>query len=116
LESLALAKQILSTDLPRAADLIKTYEPVVDIDTTSLPAAEEVLAWTSHEFVGRLEHNPSCPLYDPQLRQFLHVSFPVAAEMGSRFTDALEANAATIHRRVRSNLLAKHILPLFAEE
>jgi hypothetical protein len=110
---LALAKEILVTALPRATELIKPYAPVVDIVPSSLPTAEEVRAWTSNEFVGRLEHNPSCPLYDPQLRQFLHVSFPVAAEMGSRFTDALEANAAIIHRRVRSNLLEKHILPLF---
>jgi hypothetical protein len=112
---LTLAKEILVSALPRAAELIKPYAPVVDIDTASLPTAEEVQAWTSRDFVGRLVHDQSCPLYDPQLRQFLHVSFPIAAEMGSRFTDALEANAAIIHRRVRSNLLEKHILPLFLE-
>jgi hypothetical protein len=44
------------------------------------------------------------------------VSFRVAAEMGSRFTDALKANAASISRRVRSNLLDKHILAVFPPE
>lgn len=112
-EGLRIAKHIYATALPRAVDLIQPYAPVVDIDPATLPAASEVEAWTAEEFVGRLEHNASSPLYDPQFRQFLHVSFRVAAEMGPRFTDALEANAAIVNRRVRANLLDKHILPLF---
>jgi tagaturonate epimerase len=112
-EGLRIAKDIYAAALPRAVDLIQPYAPVVDIDPATLPADSEVEAWTAGEFVGRLEHNQSSPLYDPQFRQFLHVSFRVAAEMGARFTDALEANAAIVNRRVRANLLDKHILPLF---
>jgi tagaturonate epimerase len=112
-EGLRIAKDIYAAALPRAVDLIQPYAPVVDIDPATLPADSEVEAWTAEEFVGRLEHNQSSPLYDPQFRQFLHVSFRVAAEMGARFTDALEANAAIVNRRVRANLLDKHILPLF---
>jgi len=115
-EGLVIAKDIYTTALPLAAELIKPYAPVVDIDAATLPTAAEVAGWTSKDFVERLEHNQSCPLYNPQLRQFLHVSFRVAAEMGSRFTDALKANAASISRRVRSNLLNKHILAVFPPE
>jgi hypothetical protein len=114
-EGLRIAKDIYAAALPRAVDLIQPYAPVVDIDPATLPAASEVETWTAQEFVGRLEHNPSSPLYDPQFRQFPHVSFRVAAEMGPRFTDALEANAAIVNRRVRANLLDKHILPLFPQ-
>jgi hypothetical protein len=99
-KGLDLAKEILITALPHAADLIKPYAPVLAIATASLPTAGEVAAWISTEFVELLEHNPACPLYDPQLHQFIHVSFPVAAEMGSHFTNALKANAAIINRSV----------------
>lgn len=112
-EGLRLAKDIYNAALPRAVDLIKPYAPVVEIEPSTLPSATEVEAWTAEEFVGRLEHNQSSPLYDPQFRQFLHISFRVAAEMGPRFTDALEANSVIVNRRVRANLLDKHILPLF---
>ena len=115
-EGLAIAKEIYTTALPKAVELIKPYAPVVDIDTVTLPTAAEVAGWTSKDFVERLEHNQSSPLYNPQFRQFLHVSFRVAADMGSLFTDALKANADAISRRVRSNLLHKHILAVFPPE
>jgi hypothetical protein len=43
----------------------------------------------------------------------MHVSFKVAGDMKSRFTDALKTSAPVIARRVRDNLLKKHIEPLF---
>jgi hypothetical protein len=33
--------------------------------------------------------------------------------MGTRYTDALKANCGIVGRRVRDNLLKKHIEPLF---
>jgi len=112
-EGLLVAKEIFANSLPRAGELIAPYKPVVDIDVPGLPSIAEVSAWTSEEFVSRIEHNQACEKYNPQLRQFLHVSFKIAAEMGGRFTTALEKNAAIIGERVRDNLLKKHIKPLF---
>jgi len=112
-EGLRIAKDTYATALPRAVELIKPYGPVVEIAPATLPSAAEVEGWTAEEFVARLEHNQSSPHYDPQFRQFLHVSFRIAAEMGPRFTEALEANAAIVNCRVRANLFDKHILPLF---
>lgn len=112
-EGLLIAKEIFAKSVARAEELIAPYKPVVDIDIQSLPSGAEVSAWTSEEFVSRLEHNQACAEYNPQLRQFLHVSFKVAAEMGSRFTIALENNAEVIGARVRTNLLENHIKPLF---
>ena len=37
----------------------------------------------------------------------------IAAEMGSRYTDALKANEAIIARNVTTNLFDRHILPIF---
>ena len=111
--ALDLAKDIYATALPRAEELIKPYAPVVDIDIATLPSTETVRGWSTTQFLAALDHNQSCPSYDPQFRQFLHVSFKIAAETGARFADALRLHREVIGRRVRRNLLEKHIAPLF---
>ncbi len=110
---LAIAKEIYAGALPRAAELIAPYGPVVDIVVAELPSVETVAGWSSAEFVAALDHVPSCPAYDRQFRQFVHVSFRIAAEMGSRFTDALGEHRGVVGRRVHDNLLRRHIEPLF---
>ena len=112
--ALDIAKDIYAAALPRAVELIKPYEPVVDIDVPSLPSAEAVRGWTSAQFLAALDHDQSCPGYNRQLRQFIHVSFKIAAEMGPRFAGALAAHREVVARRVRDNLLNNHIEPLFA--
>lgn len=112
-DGLALAKEIYAGALGQAAELIAPYAPVVEIDVPSLPSVDAVAAWTAEEFVGALDHTPGCPAYNPQFRQFIHVSFKVAAAMGARFTDALRARRAAVGARVRGNLLHKHLEPLF---
>ncbi len=112
-DALEIARDIYATALPRAEELIKPYAPVVDINVPELPSAETVHNWTSEQFLAALDHNQSCPDYNPQLRQFIHVSFKIAAEMGPRFSEALVKHRAVIAGRVRDNLLKKHIEPLF---
>ena len=112
-DGLAIAKDIYAAALPNAGELIKPYAPVVDIETSKLPSIETVRGWTSQDFVEALNHDASCPKYDYQFRQFIHVSFKVAADMGARYIDALKANRGIVGRRVRDNLLKKHIEPLF---
>lgn len=113
-DALDIAKDIYAAALPRAEELIKPYAPVVDINIPTLPTAEAVRGWTSAQFLAALDHDPSCPDYNPQFRQFLHVAFKIAAEMGPRFADALMTHREVIARRVKDNLLKKHIEPLFA--
>ena len=112
-EGLNVAKDIYAAALPRAQELITPYAPVVDIDVATLPSVESVRMWTPAQFVAAAEHDQACPGYDPQFRQFLHVSFKIAAQMGPRFRDALQEHRAIIARRVTANLLGKHIIPLF---
>ncbi len=112
-EGLEIAKDIYRKALPRAAELIAPYAPVVDIDVESLPTLATVDAWTPSDYVAALSHEASCPAYDRQFRQFIHVSFKIAAEMGARYTDGLRANREIIARRVTGNLLHRHIEPLF---
>lgn len=112
-EGLALASEIYARAHTRAEELIKPYAPVVDIDIARLPRVEDVKAWDSKRYLAALVHDQSCPLYDLQFRQFIHVSFKVAAEIGAPFLIGLETHAKTVARRVKDNLLQKHIQPLF---
>jgi tagaturonate epimerase len=112
-EGLEIAKDIYAAAFPHAEALIQPYAPVVDIEIPKLPSIETVRAWTSQDFVEALNHDSSCPKYNREFRQFIHVAFKVAAGMGTRYTDALKANREIIGRRVHDNLLKRHIEPLF---
>lgn len=112
-EGLQIAKDIYTGALPRAGDLIAPYAPVVDIEVAKLPRPEEVAGWDARKFAAVLRHDPACPDYDRQFRQFIHVSFKVAAGMGARYTDALKKHRESIARNVTHNLFERHIRPLF---
>lgn len=112
-DGLAIAKEIYAGALPKFDELVGPYAAVVDISPARLPDAQTVAAWTSDQFVAALRHDPSCAAYNADFRQFLHVSFKVAAKLGDTFTDALEANSEIIARNVTTNLLDRHIRPVF---
>jgi hypothetical protein len=111
--ALDLAKQIYAHALEKKAALCEPYATVIDIDDAQLPSAAEVAGWTAEEFTGALRHDPSNPLYNPHLRQLIHVGFKVAALMGETYLDALKANRAVVARNVTANLFERHMKPLF---
>ncbi|MCB1224448.1 MAG: hypothetical protein KDK99_01445 [Verrucomicrobiales bacterium] len=111
-EGLTIAKEVYAKALPRAEELIKPYAPVVDIDPAKLPTIAEVNDWNATQYADALRHDQSNPAYNLHFRQFLHVAFKIAAEMGTRYTDALKANEAIIAKNVTSNLLDRHLKPL----
>ena len=111
---LELAKEVYAEAFDHAAELCAPYATVIDIDTSKLPSPETVNGWTSEEYVRALRHDDKAdPLYNPNLRQLLHVGFKVAAKMGTRYTDALAANEEVVARNVTTNLFERHIKPLF---
>src|SRR5579863_2004857 len=110
---LAVAKQVYRAALPRFDELVKPYATVVEIDRGKLPATPVVDRWTADDFVARLRHDQANPGYDVNLRQFVHVAFRVAAEMGAEWTGALEAAHEVAGRCVTENLFDRHIRPLF---
>ena len=112
-EGLRLAQECYAIALGRFEELRKPYATVIDIDEAKLPSPEAVAKWSSSDFADALRHDQSCPRYNLHFRQLLHVSFKVAAEMGKRYTDALEANAAVIAKNVTGNLFDRHIRPVF---
>jgi hypothetical protein len=113
-DGLSLAKEVYARAATRFDELVKPYAPVVDITRERLPSPEEVAQWTSERYVAALRHDQSCPEYNLHFRQFLHVSFKVAAELGNAYTDGLAAHEAIIARNVTGNLFERHIRPLFS--
>jgi hypothetical protein len=112
-DGLALAKEIYARALARMDELCAPYVTVIDIDRSKLPAPDVVAQWDADRFVVALRHNPSCPQYNPNFRQLLHVGYKIAAELGPRFTDALTKYESTIASQVTANLYERHIRPLF---
>jgi tagaturonate epimerase len=112
-EGLRTAKELYAAARPRYDEMVNPYSTVIDIDPARLPSEAEVAGWGSSEFVAALRHDQSCKAYNPHFRQYLHISFKVAAEMGDRFRAALIEHAAVISRNVTFNLLNRHIKPLF---
>ena len=112
-DGLALAKEIYAEAFAHSAELCAPYATVIDIHPTKLPAPEVVAHWTSEQFTSALRHDPRSSAYNPSFRQLLHVGFKIAAKMGGRYLDLLEANKSVIAKNVTENLYVRHIAPVF---
>jgi len=112
-DSLALVKEIYAAALDHRAELCAPYATVLDLDPTRLPSAAEVSGWDAVRFVAALRHEPQNPLFNPHLRQLMHVGYKIAAQQGLRYLDALDACREVIARNVTTNLFERHVQPLF---
>jgi hypothetical protein len=112
-DALDLAKEIYSEAFGHREELCAPYATVIDIDVASLPSPEEVRGWSSGQYTAALRHVRGAAAYNASLRQLLHVGFKVAAKMGDRYLNLLQANEAVIAKNVTENLFARHISPVF---
>lgn len=112
-DALAIAKEIYGEALDHVEELCGPYATVIDIDRAKLPSQKEVALWSSGQFTGALRHDQSNPLFNPSLRQLLHVAFKLAAKKGQRYLDLLKANEEVVGRNVTENLYERHLRPLF---
>lgn len=113
-QGLEFVKKISRTALKQAEELCAPYASVIDIDQQQLPTPEQILSYSSDDFVRALRHNQADPSYNPHLRQLLHVSFKLAAKTGSEYTDLLKEHARIVGTNVTENLYERHLKPLFA--
>lgn len=112
-EGLSIAREVYAGAYGRFDELTGPYATVIDVDKSKLPDPSEVNSWDSEKYVNTLKHVQSNPGFNRSFRQLIHVGFKVAAEMGARYTGALEANEEIIARNVTENLLERHIKPIF---
>jgi tagaturonate epimerase len=114
-EGLVLAKEIYAGALDHVQELCAPYATVIDIDPKKLPTKEAVNGWTSEQFVGALRHDSKNQLYNPHMRQLVHVGYKIAAQMGKRYLDALKQHQAFVSKNVTANLYERHLKPLFVK-
>lgn len=112
-EGLKMVRHIYQNAFGRYDELTQPYAPVIDVEKEDLPEPGTFSSWSSEEVIEKLEHNPDNPDFDPQLRQFLHCSYKIAAEQGKSFIRLLQRHEDEIGERVTHNLYARHIAPLF---
>ena len=114
-DGLSIAKEVYAKALLRMDELCGPYKEVIDIDKAKLPIAQEVDKWDGERFASVLRHDQSCEHYNLNFRQLLHVAYKIAAEMGTRFSDALDKYEDIIAQNVTENIYERHIRPLFIE-
>lgn len=112
-DGLKAAKEIYVEAMKRYDELCKPYLPVIDIKKEMLPTPQHVASWSAEEYVAALQHNQSSSAYNLHLRQLLHVSFKVAAEMNGTFVSLVAECRTAIESNVTYNLFSRHIEPLF---
>jgi tagaturonate epimerase len=112
-DGLVLAQEVYARAHAKSKQLCAPYASVIDIDLRKLPTPEQVSQWNSETYVASLRHDQTCAQYNPHLRQLLHVGYKIAADMGTRYLNALEQYQEPIARNVKENILNRHILPIF---
>lgn len=112
-QALDLAKKIAISALGRMEELCIPYATVIDINPANLPTAEQIASWDGNQYARALRHNRQDPLYNPDFRQLVHVSYKIAAELAPEFYAALERNADVVAQQVKENILDRHIARLF---
>ncbi len=110
---LTIAKDIYALALPRFDELCAPYASVIEIDPNRLPTLSMVAGWSGADFAAALKHVPSEPRFNADFRQFLHVSFKIAAEIGVRYLHALRDCKSVIAEQVTENVYARHLKPIF---
>ncbi len=113
-KALELAKRIAISALSRMEELCIPYSTVIDINPAKLPTAEQIASWSGEEYARTLRHNLKDPLYNPDFRQLVHVSYKIAAELSNEFYAALERNPEVVASQVKENILDRHIARLFS--
>lgn len=114
-DGLAIAHDVYAQAFARRVELCKPYATVVEIDNSKLPQPSQVSNWTSQQFVSALQHDQKNPVFNIHLRQMLHVAFKIAAEMGTRYTSALDKYENSVSASVTGNILNRHLKPLFID-
>ncbi len=114
-DGLAIAKSVYRSAHGRFDELCGPYASVIDINREQLPLPHEVDRWDQTAFTSALRHDRSCPAYNQNLRQLLHVGYKVAAELGAQYTDALDKHSLIVAENVGQNILERHIRPLFID-
>ena len=114
-EGLAIAKDIYAHAYEKFDELCAPYASVIDITKKKLPTPDEVKEWNSAKFAKTLRHDKSCPDFNPDFRQLIHVGYKIAAQMGDRFYSVLDRSRLSVEKNVSENIYERHLTPIFLD-
>jgi tagaturonate epimerase len=112
-DGLELTKEIYGYSLDHVDELCAPYASVIDIDPKRLPDRSQIAQMDGETLAATIRHIPGDSRFNANVRQLLHVSFKVAAKQGNRYLDLLRVNEAIVGKQVTTNLLERHLRPLF---
>ncbi len=112
-EALEFVKGIYEKALQKQEELCAPYADVIDIKAENLPSAEEVKSWPAQKMVNSLTHDNSCPDYNPDMRQLMHVGYKLAAIQIDRYFELLEKYSEIVNDCVFTNIYKRHMKLLF---
>jgi len=112
-EGLEFAKAIYRQATERFDELAAPYLSVISIDRARLPTPDAVDRLDAAQFASALAHEQSCPQYDANLRQLLHISYRIAAEQPDTYYRLLNRHREVIEAHVTDNIFRRHVQPLF---
>lgn len=112
-DGLEIAKTIYQKSRGRYKEFCANYLSVIDINERNLPSVEEVMKWTGEKFANTLRHIPTHQDFNADFRQFVHISYKIAAEMGSTYTNLIKKHSEIVGKQVYDNLYERHIKLLY---
>jgi hypothetical protein len=112
-EGLEFVKGIYAKSLEKIDELCAPYADVIDINRAFLPSAHEVSGWDNNRFAASLRHIPGDKLYNPNMRQLVHVAYKLAAQEMEEYYRLLDKNEKIVSVCVYENIYNRHICRLF---
>jgi hypothetical protein len=112
-EALEFVKGIYAKSLEKIDELCAPYADVIDINRAFLPSADEVSGWDNNRFAASLRHIPGDKLYNPNMRQLVHVAYKLAALKMEEYYRLLDKNEKIVSACVYENIYNRHICRLF---
>ena len=111
--ALKAVRDIYTTGFSRSSELMGPYASVININPEELPDPSRVTNWTGEQWANAIRHVPEHPEYNPNIRQLLHVSYKIAAEMGKDYLSLLKQHSEVIETQIIENLYDRHLVRLF---
>ncbi|HSL85604.1 MAG TPA: tagaturonate epimerase family protein, partial [Bacteroidales bacterium] len=112
-KALDFVKEIYAGALEKREELCAPYADVIDIDPSRLPSADEVSGWNKTRLAEALRHIPGNALFNPDMRQLIHVGYKMAAERMDEYYMLLNECRDVVGYCVFDNVYNRHIRRLF---
>lgn len=112
-EGLLFVKELYIRALEKIDELCAPYADVIEIDTSNLPSAEEVMRWNGKNFAASVRHIKEDRNYNSDMRQLIHVGYKLAADRMETYYRLLEEHEEVVSECVFENIYSRHISRIF---